>query len=159
MSSSSSSSSKAPVQDCTYDVFLTYHDEDMGRRFADDLYFYLKRARHAVYFNDHKLTTEDHTKSSVLQAIEESRYSIIVFSRNFDASTWFLEQMEKILDCGRTMKQVVVPVFYAVDHSDQKRIEDLIARNILTEDESLRYREVLIQTVNLSGYYCQSNSR
>jgi hypothetical protein len=91
MSSSFSSSarnhnSEVRLQGWTYDVFLSYHDKETGKSFVYDLYSALTQAG-LVYLTNHHLTIDDHTNSSVLQAIEVSRISVIVFSSNFDAST------------------------------------------------------------------------
>lgn len=53
----------------------------------------------------------------LLKAIEESRFSIIVFSRNYANSTWCLDEIAKIVECKNTMGQNVFPIFYDVDPS------------------------------------------
>lgn len=139
-------------------MFLSYHDKDIGKSFALDLSSALTQAGYAVYINNHDLTSGEQRNSA---AIQESRTSIIIFSTKFDCSTLFLDQMEKILECRRTTKQVVVPVFYDVDPSDvqnQKGVfgeafVDCIARGILTEDKSIRYRDALFEAANISGFW------
>lgn len=115
----------------------------------------------AVY----NLTMELHANSSVLQAIEESRISVIVFSSNFDASTWFFQEMGKIFECRKTIEQRFVPLFYNVDPSYVRyrkgmfgeAFEDLIARSILTKDESICYRKALIEAADVKGFSVMSS--
>ena len=44
--------------------------------------------------------------------------SVVVFSRNYAESRWCLDELEKIMECHRTIGHVVVPVFYDVDPSE-----------------------------------------
>jgi hypothetical protein len=158
MSSFISSSSRSHKSD----VFLSYHDKEACKSFASDLYSALTRAGLVVYINHNNLTSGDQTNFS---AIKASRSSIIIFSSNFDASRWFLEELEQILDCGRSIGQVVLPVFYAVDPSDVRRqigifgkaFEDLIAQRILTNNELTRYKEALIEASSIAGFLVMSS--
>ncbi|MCH85581.1 TMV resistance protein N-like [Trifolium medium] len=128
-----------------YDVFLSYHDKDAGKSFASDLYSALTQAGLVVYINHNNLTTGDQTNFS---AIEASRSSIMIFSSNFDASIWFLEEIEKILECRRSIEQVVVPVFYGVDDSDVRRQEGIFGK--VTESyESMRYTAALFEAADM----------
>ncbi|KAL4300830.1 hypothetical protein AHAS_Ahas17G0240100 [Arachis hypogaea] len=54
---------------------------------------------------------------SLFNAIEDSRISIVVFSRSYGDSTWWLKELEKIMECQSSKGQKVVPVFYGVDLS------------------------------------------
>jgi len=152
-SSSSSSSRYLYDQGSTYDVFLSYHDKDIGKSFALDLYSALTQAGYAVYINNNNLTSREQRNSA---AIKVSRTSIIIFSSKFDGSTWFLEEMEKILKCRRTIKQVVVPVFYDVDPSDVQNQTGVfgkaIARSIFKKGKSIRYRDVLFEAASISKF-------
>ncbi|XLR11009.1 hypothetical protein HN51_047722, partial [Arachis hypogaea] len=53
-----------------------------------------------------------------LSAIEDSRISIVVFSRSYGDSTWWLKELEKITECWSSKGQKVAPVFYVVDLSE-----------------------------------------
>ncbi|GAU40402.1 hypothetical protein TSUD_265460 [Trifolium subterraneum] len=158
MSSSISSSSRSHKSD----VFLSYHDKEACKSFASDLYSALTRAGLVVQINHNNLTSGDQTN---LSAIEASRASIIIFSSNFDASTWFLEELKQILECGRTIGQVVLPVFFIVNPSDVRRqignfgkvFEDFIAQRILTNNESMRYKEALIEASSNPGFPVMSS--
>ncbi|GAU38597.1 hypothetical protein TSUD_266360 [Trifolium subterraneum] len=129
----------------SYDVFLSYHDKNFRKSFASDLYSALTQVGLVVYINHHNLTTGDRTNFS---AIESSRISIIIFSSNFDASSWFLEEIEKILECRRSTGQVVVPVFYGVDESDVRRQEGCFGK-VTQRYESMRYTAALFEATNI----------
>jgi len=149
-SSSRNHKSEVPLQRWTHDVFLSYHDKDIGESFASDLYSALTHAGLDVCTNKHNLSNGDHKHFS---AIQSSRSSIIVFSRNFDASTWFLEEMEKILECRRTVGQVFVPVFYDVNPSNVRHQKGTFAqKRWFRRNKSMRYRTALFEATSISGF-------
>jgi len=43
---------------------------------------------------------------------------VIVFSINYANSQWCLNELVKIMECHRTIGQVVLPIFYNVDPSE-----------------------------------------
>lgn len=141
-------------------MFLILHDKGIHKSFASHLYSTLtKEAGFRVFMADYEHRSEDHTNSSVMQAIKESRSSIIVFSSNFVPSTWFLEEMENILECRRTIAQLVMPVFYDVDPSDVRQQKGMwgedfeeLAHSSLKKDEQMRYRATLTEAASISRY-------
>ncbi|MCH88142.1 TMV resistance protein N-like [Trifolium medium] len=133
-----------------YDVFLSYHDKDLGKSFASDLYSALTNAGFVVYMNNHNQTN--------FSAIEASGTSIIIFSSNFDASTWFLEELEKILECCRSTGQVVVPVYYGVDDSDVRHQRGSFGK-VTKSYESIRYRAAFLEAAQIPGFDIGNSSR
>ncbi|MCI07737.1 TMV resistance protein N-like, partial [Trifolium medium] len=87
-------------------------------------------------------------------AIKGSRSSIIVFSSNFDASTWFLEEIENILKCHRTISQMVVAVFYDVDPSDVRQQKGVFAQERwFRKNTSMRYGAAFIEVANMTRFF------
>ncbi|KAK9269411.1 hypothetical protein L1049_001184 [Liquidambar formosana] len=101
-----------------YDVFLSFRGEDTRTNFTDHLYFAMKDAGINVFKDDDEIPTGEDIKSELLEAIEGSRFLVIVFSPNYAASRWCLEELVHILKCSDTMAHVVLPIFYKVDPSD-----------------------------------------
>jgi len=60
----------------------------------------------------------DHISKSLLQEIEKSQIAVIVFSINYANSQWCLNELVKIMECHKTIGQVVLPIFYNVDPSE-----------------------------------------
>nr|WIL60040.1 nodulation protein [Melilotus officinalis] len=112
--SSSSSSSSTPQW--IYDVFLSFRGEDTRRTFVAYLHDNLSKAGINTYI-DNRLQKGTELGPELLAAIDGSRISIIVFSKNFHTSSWCLKELEHIMKCRRNYGQVVVPVFYHVDPS------------------------------------------
>jgi hypothetical protein len=99
-------------------VFLSFRGEDTRASFTSHLYASLQNAGIHVFRDDDSLNRGDHISKSIHLAIQKSQISVIVFSRNYADSQWCLQELVKIMDCRRTLGQVVLPVFYDVDPSE-----------------------------------------
>ncbi|KAM7466174.1 hypothetical protein LguiB_013736 [Lonicera macranthoides] len=116
-----SSSCLAPPRTWNYDVFLSFRGEDTRKNFTDHLYDALTRAGIRTFRDDNQLPRGKHIPFQLMKAIEESRISIIVFSKNYASSSWCLDEMVKVLECKNTRGQLVLPVFYDVDPSHVRK--------------------------------------
>ncbi|KAK9200317.1 hypothetical protein WN944_015514 [Citrus x changshan-huyou] len=68
----------------------------------------------------------DEISESLVNAIEASAISVIVFSEGYASSRWCLDELVKILDCKKEYAQIVIPVFYRVDPSDLVGVESTV---------------------------------
>jgi len=64
-----------------HDVFLSFRGKDTHASFTSHLYAALQKAGIKVFIDDNELQRGDHITSSLSLAIEQSRISIIVFSK------------------------------------------------------------------------------
>ncbi|XP_024641851.1 disease resistance protein RUN1 isoform X2 [Medicago truncatula] len=101
-----------------HDVFLSFRGEDTHACFTSHLYASLQNLGINVFKDDHSLQRGDHISKSLMQAIQDSQISVIVFSTNYAESQWCLEELVEIMKCRRIQGQVVLPVFYGVDPSE-----------------------------------------
>ncbi|XP_061342221.1 probable disease resistance protein RPP1 [Gastrolobium bilobum] len=142
-----------------YDVFLSFRGSDTRRTFTGNLYNALRLKRFKTFMDEGGLKSGDPIASSILEAVEDSRISIVVLSKYYAYSSWCLEELVKILDCRKEKNQLVLPIFYDVDPSDVRRqtgaYGEAMARH---EDRSRkdsekvrRWRSALSEVANLSG--------
>ncbi|KAL7205268.1 hypothetical protein ACSBR2_018244 [Camellia fascicularis] len=102
---------------CSYHVFLSFRGEDTRKTFTDHLYTALKHAGFRTFRDDDEIERGENIKFELQKAIQESRISIVVFSKNYASSSWCLDELVRILKRRRTTGHVVLPVFYHVDPS------------------------------------------
>ncbi|XP_042491906.1 disease resistance protein L6-like isoform X2 [Macadamia integrifolia] len=102
----------------SYDVFLSFRGEDTRNTFTGHLYNALDDAGIHIFKDDERLPTGEEIGPELLSAIEESRISIPIFSKNYASSKWCLNELVKIVECRKTMNQLVLPIFYDVGPSD-----------------------------------------
>ncbi|XP_028789801.1 TMV resistance protein N-like [Neltuma alba] len=149
-----------------YDVFLSFRGEDTRKSFTTHLYTALKQARIEVFMDEEGIARGEHISGSLLRAIECSRISIIIFSKNYAGSSWCLQELEKIMECYRTTNQVVFPIFYDVQpfevrkqqNAFGKAWERLTARSSSSKGKQLtnNLKRVLVEAANLSGWDMQN---
>ena len=100
-----------------YDVFLSFRGETR-KGITDHLYCTLKDNKFNVFLDEDELTRGDAITEKLKQAIKGSRLAAIVFSKGYAESRWCLEELVEIMECRRTLGQLVFPIFYDVDPSD-----------------------------------------
>uniref|UniRef100_A0A6N2KCK7 TIR domain-containing protein n=1 Tax=Salix viminalis TaxID=40686 RepID=A0A6N2KCK7_SALVM len=110
--------------------------------------------------DDNDLPRGEEISPQLLSAIEGSRISVVVFSRNYASSRWCLDELVKIMKCRQKTPHVVIPIFYHTDPSDVRKQTGSYAKafdehekNFKGEMEKVnRWREALTQAGNLSGW-------
>ncbi|KAL5555281.1 hypothetical protein UlMin_037517 [Ulmus minor] len=139
-SSPSSSSSSSPNDSRKkYDVFLNFRGEDTRKTFLGHLRAALSYSKGIETFvDDDQIESGKYISSQLLEAIEDSTCSIIIFSENYASSTWCLDELVKILDCMKNKGQVVLPVFYHVDPSDVRKQTGTFGVAFAKHEENLR---------------------
>ncbi|XP_024169380.1 disease resistance protein RUN1-like isoform X1 [Rosa chinensis] len=105
----------------TYDVFLSFRGNDTRRTFTDHLYAALVGAGVRTFRDAEGLRRGENISEELVRIIQECRISLIVFSENYADSSWCLEELVQIMECRRTLGQLVFPIFYHVDPSDVRK--------------------------------------
>lgn len=72
-------------------------------------------------FKDQEIERGHTIGLDLVQAIRESRVSIVVLSKNYASSGWCLDELVEILKCKEDQGQVVMTIFYDVDPSDVRK--------------------------------------
>ena len=160
----SSSSPTIPSQ-WKYDIFLSSSGVDTRKKFTGHLLAALEQHGFHTFRDDTKLNRGEDIGSELMKAIEESRISLIVFSKNYAASRWCLDELVKIAECRKTLQQIVLPIFYDVDPSDVRAQKGSIADAFSMHEERFRggsdgklekWRTALTEVANLSGWDLQN---
>jgi deoxyribodipyrimidine photolyase len=157
MASSSSSFNHGYV----YHVFLSFRGEDTRETFTGHLYNALDQRGINTFIDDEGLRIGEDISQSLLKAIEESKISIIIFSKNYANSTWCLDELVKILECKKEKGQVVCSVFYNISPSDvrhqrgsYKEAFDMLEERFEDNKEKVKkWRMALTEAANLSGWH------
>ncbi|XP_050277031.1 disease resistance protein RPP2B-like isoform X4 [Quercus robur] len=153
-SSSSSSSWK-------YDVFLSFCGVDTRKNFTGHLYTVLEQKGILTFKDDEKLDRGKYISSELLKAIEESKYAIIVLSKNYAFSRWCLIELVKIVECMKVSKLTVLPVFYHVDPSNVRNQMGTFAQAFekhekdskVNKDDIQAWKAALKEVGNISGWH------
>ncbi|XP_016647951.1 PREDICTED: TMV resistance protein N-like isoform X2 [Prunus mume] len=142
-----------------YDVFLSFRGEDTRKSFTDHLYTALERHGVLTFKDDPELQKGKAISPELFTAIQESRFALIVLSKNYASSTWCLDELLKILECMEA-REAVLPIFYDVDRSDVRKQTRSFAEAFSKHEKKLRddtekvqmWRDALRKVTNFSGW-------
>ena len=133
-----------------YDVFLSFRGEDTRYAFTGHLYHALRNKGFNTFMDDEELRIGETIRPQLLQAIEESRISIIVLSENYAASTWCLDELVKILECQKEKNQLVIPIFYKVESSDVRHQRNSYEQAMADHENKFGYDSQKVQKWRLA---------
>ena len=109
--------------------------------------------------DDEDLEVGDPISPTLLEAIEESRFAIVVLSPNYASSTWCLEELAKICECMKENKRIL-PLFYNVEPSKVRHQLGSFGEALDKHERSARYtpdqvkqwRDALNKVAGFSGW-------
>ncbi|PWA83214.1 NB-ARC domains-containing protein [Artemisia annua] len=145
-----------------YDVFVSFRDEDIRKSFMDHMFNDFKQKGIYAFRDDTKLPKGEEISPHLYKAIEESRFLIVIFSKNYASSSWCLRELVKILECKQTEnpKHEVRIIFYDVKPNVVRKRKRSYAKaftkhDVLNRAEVDKWREALSVAADLSGFNLQ----
>ncbi|XP_042962116.1 TMV resistance protein N-like isoform X1 [Carya illinoinensis] len=164
-SASSSNSSSLPSQ-WSYDVFLSFRGDDIHYGFISHLYSALNRKGISTCIGD-KLRRGEEISPALFKTIEESKISIVLFSKNYASPIWCLDELMKILQCKESKQHKVLLVFYKVKPSTVQhqinRFKDALDKHedrFKDNAKVQRWKAALKQAADIFGLHltCDENT-
>ncbi|XP_022743844.1 disease resistance protein RML1B-like [Durio zibethinus] len=152
----------------TYHVFLSFKGTDTRKNFTDHLYTALVQAGIHTFRDDEEIERGKNINDEIEKTIlHESKISIIVFSKNYAASTRCLNELVKILERKKSSQHIVLPVFYDVDPTQVKKQTGSYAEAFAKHEECFksemdkvqRWRVALKEVANFAGMVLQDSCR
>lgn len=102
-----------------YDVFLSFRGEDARRGIASFLHrAFCSRGIDKIFKDDQTLQIGDSISEEIKEAIQNSKFAVLVISPNYVSSTWCLNELQLIMELHKKKQLIAVPIFYNVDPSD-----------------------------------------
>ncbi|XP_061998346.1 disease resistance protein RUN1-like isoform X1 [Rosa rugosa] len=158
MAAAADSSSSSRIRG-KYHVFLSFRGLDTRKTFVGHLYNALQRKSLTTFIDTEELGKGD-VLGVLLKAIDASKLSIVVLSKNFAYSKWCLMELEKIVECMQTKKHIMVPIFYQVDPADVRYVrgsfkeafEQHEHKSRGTTEERERWKSALNTAGNIIGW-------
>ncbi|PWA48642.1 toll/interleukin-1 receptor (TIR) domain-containing protein [Artemisia annua] len=159
----SSSSSRS----YSHDVFLSFRGEDTRKKFVDHLYKALIDRLIRTYKDDITLPRGESVGPALLEAIEESKFAVIVFTKNYADSSWCLDELVHIMKCMADPERrlLVIPIFYDVEPTEvrkqkgefgeafAKRTKTSVWRKLFAKQEKTKsWKDALVAASNISGW-------
>ncbi|KAI3500075.1 hypothetical protein L1887_35891 [Cichorium endivia] len=150
-----SSSTSSVHKSFRYDVFLSFRGEDTRTNFVDHLYHALKQKSIHTYKDDERIRKGKKISDELIESIEDSKFYIIVFSKNYASSSWCLDELVEIMECHRTTEHTAYPVFYDVEPSEVRKQSGAVGEAFAKyemEEAAGKWREALKEAADLAGW-------
>ena len=124
------------------------------------MYTALCKSAIITFRDDEELERGEDIKKELPKAIKESLISLVILSPNYASSSWCLNELQMILECEKTLKRKILPVFYDVDPSDVRHQRGFFAEAFKEHEERYgkgsekvqNWREALSKVADLAGY-------
>ena len=154
-------SSSSSTHRLTYEVFLSFRGEDTRNGFTSHLYTALDQKGIYTFIDDEKLERGKSISPTLVKAIKESRFAIVILSKNYASSTWCLEELEEIIGCITKIGMTVLPIFYYVDPSDVRKQTGTFKQAFDEHEQRFKeniekvqtWRAILKEVANISGWH------
>ncbi|KAK3419700.1 hypothetical protein EUGRSUZ_G00371 [Eucalyptus grandis] len=98
---------------CRYEVFLSFRGGDVRGGFVEFLYEGLADSGTIAFIDHRGIEIGEHIMPKILQVIGHTQICIPIFSKDFASSRSCLKEVEKMVECDRT----IMPIFYDVSPS------------------------------------------
>jgi hypothetical protein len=152
-----SASSSAVTHGWKYDVFLSFKGTDTRTNFTDHLYAALKQKGIFTFRDDEEVRRGTVISLELMNAIEESRFAIVILSKDYASSSWCLTELAKIIECMKKKRLKVLPVFHYVDPSDVRNQRGTFAEAFAKHKERFKedvdtWRAALEQVASIAGF-------
>ncbi|XP_042504482.1 disease resistance protein RPV1-like isoform X4 [Macadamia integrifolia] len=160
----SSSSSSDSSGGSSYEVFLSFCGKDIRTNFADHLFNGLVDSGIRTFRDDKELRKGNEIGPELITAIQESRISIPIFSMNYGASKWCLDELFEMYECRRTMKQIVFPIFYKIEPRDVRNQTGVYAEAFekhqkrFDEETVQKWQKALKEVGKLDGWHSKEDT-
>uniref|UniRef100_A0A5B6YU73 TIR domain-containing protein n=1 Tax=Davidia involucrata TaxID=16924 RepID=A0A5B6YU73_DAVIN len=145
----------------TYDVFLSFRGKDTRKTFTDHLYTAMLQAGIHTFKDDDEIEKGENIQSEVQKAIQQSKISVIVFSKDYASSQWCLDELVMIIERKRTSQHVVLPVFYDVHPSEVRNQSGAFAK-VFARYECMKkvkgWRAALGEVADTKGFVLQNEA-
>lgn len=159
VSSSSQQASSSSISPChlSYQVFLSFRGKDTRKSFTDHLFTALTNAGICTFRDDDELPRGAEIRPELESAIQHSRCSVIVFSKDYASSSWCLDELATILECKKSSDQFILPIFYDVNPSHVRKQTGSLAKAFITHQKNqtreklIRWKTALTEVASLSG--------
>ncbi|XP_068479060.1 disease resistance protein RUN1-like [Phaseolus vulgaris] len=143
-----------------YDVLINFNGEDIQRKFVSHLDSALSAVGFTTFLHHPNADNPIHIQQPILNL---SRVAIVVFTKSYSQSAWYLNQLQQIIKWHQTYCRHVLPVYYEIQPSEVRFQEGDFGKAFKTtahqtfsgqqlEHGMSRWSHALTKAANLFGW-------
>ncbi|XP_023740042.3 disease resistance protein RPV1 [Lactuca sativa] len=135
--------------------FLSFRGTDTRKTFVDHLYHTLQDKGIRTYKDDEEIKKGKKINDELIRSIQDSKFYIVVFSKDYASSSWCLEELVKILECQKTNEHTAYPLFYDVEPTEVRQQSGPVGEAFSKhekEEAAEKWREALKEAADLAGW-------
>ncbi|KAI3828576.1 hypothetical protein L1987_02680 [Smallanthus sonchifolius] len=140
----------------TYDVFLSFRGHDTRKTFVDHLCYALQQKNIRTFKDGDKIKKRKKISDQLIKSIKDSKFHVIVFSKNYASSSWCLDELLKIMECNRTTHEhAVYPIFYDVEPFEVRKLSGTVGKAFAKhkrEKSAKKWRKALKEAAEVAGW-------
>ncbi|CAI0628506.1 unnamed protein product [Linum tenue] len=121
-----------------HDVFISFRGSDVRHTFVSRLRAALRREG-VTSFADQDMPRGQDLTEAIPRAIERSRVSVVVLSRNYASSEWCLDELVTVMRCCSRGGHVAIPIFY---HLSPEEVSGCYKEDLDRHKRSFTYERV-----------------
>ncbi|KAL1210731.1 Disease resistance-like protein DSC2 [Cardamine amara subsp. amara] len=155
-------SSSSVFSNRKYDVFPSFHGGDVRRGFLSHILKEFK-SKGITPFIDNEIKRGESIGPELIQAIRESRVTIVLLSSNYASSSWCLDELVEIIKCKEEDQQkTMLTIFYEVDPSDVRKQTGDFGKAFektcvgKAEDVKQAWKQALKDVASITGYHSRN---
>ncbi|KAL3749980.1 hypothetical protein ACJRO7_011022 [Eucalyptus globulus] len=143
----------------TYEVFLNFRGADTRHGFTNFLYRGMVGAGILVFRDSESFHVGEEIGAELLQAIENSKIYIPLFSANYASSCWCLRELAYMVECTSKSNgtKEILPIFLDVEPADVKLKTNLYKQTLSKRQKTLcieaeSWQKALIAVGKIKGW-------
>ncbi|XP_039162603.1 TMV resistance protein N-like [Eucalyptus grandis] len=143
----------------SYEVFLSFHGRDTRHGFTDFLYHGMVETGILVFRDNESLHVGQRIGDELLQAIQNSKIYIPIFSKNYASSHWCLRELAYMVECASKSNgnKEILPIFLDVEPDDVKLKTKLYSKALSVHQKKFRnevesWKKALIEVDKIKGW-------
>ena len=119
-----------------WDVFISHASEDkeVVWRLATGLASWGLK----VWLDAQQLTLGDSLREKIDEGLAQSRYGVVVISKNFIAKDWPKRELNAMLSLEKNGRKVILPIWHDIDHETVSKFSPLVADRLAANTNDLR---------------------
>lgn len=137
-------------QRIVYDFFISHASEDK-EGFVRDLAKALENEGAKVWFDEFILKVGDSLRGKIDQGLRESRFGIVVISRNFIAKEWPQKELDGLVSLEVNRQNRILPIWHEISKDEVIQYSPILADKVALNSSILGTREIASELTQLIG--------